>query len=206
MCKRTKLGRYKGTYLGDRLLGAAMAMVPKAGCAGFSTALLIAVAGVLENLGVPVNDTLFLPGKDKVNELLTERAVDSIIEVQESIRKNPFVFISADKGNKAGNKNLAKYICWYDNELKRVRKFLLDVDCTDENTKDTAEAITHALKRVFPQDVPIILMGQCTDSGGGGTLHALARELSALNLCNKTNYFVSSCTLHDLQTGLRNAV
>jgi len=88
-----------------------MAMVPKAGCAGFSTALLIAVAGVLENLGVPVNDTLFLPGKDKVNELLTERAVDSIIEVQESIRKNPFVFISADKGNKAGNKNLAKYIC-----------------------------------------------------------------------------------------------
>ena len=196
--RRAKLGRYKGINLGDRMIGAAMAMVPKAGCSGFSTALPIAVAGVLENLGLPVQDTSFLPGKDKVSDMLTEQAIDSILEVQESILKNPFVFISADKGNKAGNKNLAKYICWYDKELKRVRKFLLDVDCSDEDTKDTALALKHALERVWPPDGPIYLMGQCNDSGGGRTLHALAQELNALGLCHK-QYFVTSCTLHNPQ-------
>ena len=85
LVRKTKHTRYQGSNLGDRLIGAAMAMVPKAGCAGFSTALSIAMAGVLENLGIPANNVSFLPGKDKVGELLTKRAVNSIIEVQEFI-------------------------------------------------------------------------------------------------------------------------
>ena len=125
-------------YLGNQMIGAAMAMIPKAGCAVFSTALSIAVAGVLENLGTTVDDVTFLPGKEKINELLTERAIDSILEVQESICHNHYVYISADKGNKAGNKNLAKYIYWYNIKFKRVMIFLLDVDCTNKDTVYTA--------------------------------------------------------------------
>ena len=89
--RKIKSGRYKVMDLGNRMIGDAMAMIPKAGCVGFSTALSIAVVGVLENLGITVDDVTFLPGKDKINELLTKHAIDSIIEVQESICQNPYV-------------------------------------------------------------------------------------------------------------------
>ena len=82
---------------------------------------------------------------------------------------------------------------------------MLDINCTDKHTADTARAIHHALKKICSKDLPIILYGQCTNSGGGGTLHALACALKAHGLCHK-NYFVASCMLHDLQTALRNAV
>ena len=65
------------------------------------------------------------------------------------------------------------------------KDFLLDIDCTDKDTKDTALAISHTLKYIWPSDVLIHLMGQCTDSGGGGTLHILEQELAALGLCHE---------------------
>ena len=50
-------------------------------------------------------------------------------------------------------------------------------------------------------------MGQCTDSGGGGTLFSLARKLRELNLPGMSaEYHVGSCSLHNLQTALRNAI
>ena len=49
------------------------------------------------------------------------------------------------------------------------------------------------------------LRGQCTDSGGGGTLFALARKLNEFNMQHE-HYLIASCTLHNLQTALRNAV
>ena len=75
-----KLGRYQGTELGDRIIGAEMAMIPKAGCAVFSEALPIAVTGVIDNLGITVSNTSFLPGKEKLNGLLTTCTLDSTIE------------------------------------------------------------------------------------------------------------------------------
>ena len=67
--------------------------------------------------------------------------------------------------------NLEKYIGWWDDKKKRVRKYLLDVDCADEDSVDNALAIKHALQRVWPPELPVLLHGQCTDSGGGGTLY-----------------------------------
>ena len=49
------------------------------------------------------------------------------------------------------------------------------------------------------------LYGQCTDSGGGGTLHALARELKNLGMLAEV-YHIIFCILHDIQTALQNAV
>ena len=46
---------------------------------------------------------------------------------------------------------------------------------------------------------------QYTDSRGGGTKFALAQEIEAANM-NHDNYLVVTCTLHNLQTSLRNAV
>jgi len=49
--------------------------------------------------------------------------------------------------------------------------------------------------------VVVKLAGQMTDSGGGGTLESVAKELKALGLQNDI-YSIGSCTLHLLQLAL----
>ena len=86
-----------------------------------------------------------------------------------------------------------------------MKTYLLDVDCTDENSKDIARAIYHSLKRIFADNLPVVVFGQCTDSGGGGTGWSLFIELVALNLTSPA-YLITSCSLHNLQTALRNGI
>ena len=62
----------------------------------------------------------------------------------------------------------------------------------------------NSLQRTFSPDVDIILRGQRTDSGGGGTKEALARDISSQNIAH-AQYLIGTCSLHNLQTGLRNA-
>jgi len=47
--------------------------------------------------------------------------------------------------------------------------------------------------------------GQCTDSGDGSTLFALAKLIQEKNM-KRTNYLIGSCTLHNIQTALWNDV
>ena len=49
------------------------------------------------------------------------------------------------------------------------------------------------------------MRGQCTDSGGGGTLFTLANKMKQYKLQHE-HYLIASCTLHNLQTGLHNTV
>ena len=100
--------------------------------------------------------------------------------------------------------HFAKIISWYDSELGKVEEFLLDIDISDKTSEDAAKAIQHSLKKLFPQE-DIKLAGITTDSGGGGTLESLAAELKKLDLCTP-DFLVLSCSLHNLQTCLRNAV
>lgn len=91
------------------------------------------------------------------------------------------LYLSCDKGNKKGNKNLAKFFCWYDKIQTQVCTYLLDVNCVDEDTSDIFPGIKHSIERFFStldHPIPDIkLRGQCTDSGGGGTLFVLANEM-----------------------------
>jgi len=43
------------------------------------------------------------------------------------------------------------------------------------------------------------ILGQFTDSGGGGTKYALTRALMEKNMTS-ANYLVCTCSLHNLQT------
>ena len=56
---------------------------------------------------------------------------------------------------KKNNKNLAKKNCWFDLETKKVKTFLMDVNCTDEETEDIGVAVVHSLKRLFGDDVDV---------------------------------------------------
>lgn len=53
------------------------------------------------------------PGRDTIGNMLIQNGTDTVILTKSRIEKNQYVFISYDKGNKKGNKNLAKYLCWY---------------------------------------------------------------------------------------------
>jgi len=89
------------------------------------------------------------------------------------------------------------FICWYNESEEKVETFLIDCDCTNESTDDVAAALDHSLRRVFPSDVTVIVYGQCTDSGGGGTKYALQKALKVIDIASD-EYLVSTCSLHNL--------
>ena len=200
--------KYKGSTLGNLLIGVGASLVPQSGYLGLAVILPFVLGSVLMNAGISVDlDNLVtsLPGRDTIQSLVTENAIDTIMFIRESITANCHIFVSSDKGNQKGKKNLAKFICWYDRASRKVKTFLLDVDCADEDTSDIAEVILHLLKRSFPADFDIKLDGQCTDSGGGGTKHAFSRAMKAKGL-TIDHYLTCTCLLHNLQTCLRNSV
>ena len=69
---------------------------------------------------------------------------------------------------------------------------LLDLDGSLSNTAACAKAIEASLKRLGIFGKPVVLQGQTTDSGGGGALDGLARELNDLGLTVALDeYFVA---------------
>ena len=158
------------------------------------------IGSVFANGNIPIDSNLLVnsqPSRNTIQQLVEQNKVDTILLTQESIRKNPFIYVSSDKGNKKGNKNLAKYICWYDVDTKQVKTFLLDVCCIDENTDKIANAMAHSLKRIFPDNVQVKIYGQCTYSGGGGTKQALAEAMRKLNI-DGSFYVITTYSLHNV--------
>ena len=208
LMKQLRKSRYDGTPLGDAMIGYASSLVPQCGHSGVAATLPFMIGSLFANAGLKfdVNEIVnSQPSDKKIQKCVEQNAVNTMIRTRDSIRRNPNIYVSADKGNKKGNKNLAKFVCWYDTEDNEVKIFLLDVDCTDEHTDDIADALTHSLQRLLPINLQIKIRGQCTDSGGGGTKFALAKALEQRDIVHET-YLVSTCSLHNLQTCLRNAV
>ena len=80
---------------------------------------------------------------------------------------------------------------------------LLDLDGSLSSTAACAKAIEASLKRLGIFDKPVVLQGQTTDSGGGGVLDGLARELNALGLTVELDqYLVAPCSIHALNLQL----
>ena len=182
-------------------------MIPHCGYSGLSTVLSFTIGSVLDNAGIPISVELLvnlMPIKVTIQTLVTKNVIDTCILAQESIQKDTNVYISSDKSNKKGNNNLVKHICWYDIENKKVKVFLLDVDCTNKDTANMSAAVVHSLSQLFG-DFPIILHGQCTDSGRGGTKHAFARAMQAKGMTH-VHYLVTTWLVHNLQTCIRNGV
>lgn len=51
------------------------------------------------------------------------------------------------------------------------------------------------------------IIGQTTDSGGGGITYCLKENLIGVGLVKEGQlYFVAKCALHNLQNGLANAI
>ena len=126
---------------------------------------------------------------------------------------NPFIYILADKANSskkgAQTATLPKIISFTNKTTHKIEEFILDTDAAGEDSVEVAKALISSLDRLRKIDPELYftIMGQCTDSGGGGTLFSLATALRNLNLPGMhTNYLVGSCSLHNIQTALRNAM
>lgn len=94
-----------------------------------------------------------------------------------------------------------KYLAWLDDNGK-VQVHLLDLDGSEGTTAAVAEAIEYSLKKLSLNGRRLVLNGQATDSGGGGVLDGLAKELKKLQLCVEEGYLVASCSIHCLQLQL----
>ena len=150
------------------------------------------------------------PSASKLHELLQECATDSMYEVCEEILSNGCkIFLTADKGAmKGSHTHFVKIISWYSTKSKRIKTFCLDTDDSDGSSSDCANAIRHALIKIFGRDnVDFILQGQMTDSGGGGTGLSFHRTLQNQGITtNDANYLVGYCTLHCIQLTLSTPV
>ena len=81
---------YRGTYIGDAILGFGTLSVPQCGYFGFSTILPFIMGSVLANAGIPIDMELLvklMPSKNTIQNLVTKIAIDTCILTQESIRK-----------------------------------------------------------------------------------------------------------------------
>jgi len=189
LMKQISTNQYVGTDVGNNMIGFGASIIPKAGYEGIAESLPFFIGSFLSNCGISYNPERLvnsLPSNKTIERAVEDNAVSNILLTQDAIRKNLFVYICADKGNKKGNKNLSKFICWYDQSEKKVRTFLIDCDCTNESTIDVTAALNHSLRRVFPSDVSTTVYGQCTDSGGGGTKYALQKALKDLEIAIRT--------------------
>ena len=98
------------------MIGFAASLVPQCGYYGLSSIIPFIIGSVFANGNIPIDSNLLVnsqPSRNTIQQLVEQNAVDTILLTQESTRKNPFIYVSSDKGNKKGNKNLAKYVCWY---------------------------------------------------------------------------------------------
>ena len=207
--KRTlQTKKHVSTELGRLYCGTAAALVPQASHSGLEQAHSLLVAGLLADAkveGIELSDiSQALPKRRCFRRKTNISAIASTVCAAKSLKKAKFLYLTADKGNKQGMEHFPKIVSWYDEEERRVKEHLLDIDVTDKTSEDAAKAIVHSLQKLFPQD-EIVLHGIVTDSGGGGTLESLGRELEKLGVCSE-DFLILSCSLHNLQTCLRAAV
>jgi hypothetical protein len=128
-------------------------------------------AGVIDRAKVSDFAKSF-PSETYLWDLVFDYAAENIYQLGARV-KNTQVFLSCDKGNKKGVSHFVKILSWYNPKTKYVVKQLLDIDASGGLTDDCADAIAASLKKVGH----VKLMGQTTNSGGGGVLDRLHRSL-----------------------------
>jgi len=127
---------------------------------------------------------------------------------------NKKIYLACDKGNKKGIGHFVKVLSHW--EVPRRSKYskvdfqILDIDAAGGTSSDCADGIESSMSRLKfnKTDDTHLLHGQNTDSGGGGTLDGLADELHKCphTTIGREKYLVSNCTIHAVQTQLRNAI
>jgi hypothetical protein len=107
-------------------------------------------------------------------------------------------------GNKNKMDHLVKCLSYWDNDVREVMTYTLDVDQTGPTTADGVEAIQNSLKKVGccgADTDNFKLQSSTTDSGGAQTRDGLAKGLMEKGLAND-DLMVITCSIHNTQLQL----
>ena len=81
---------------------------------GVATKVTMLIGRVLDNTGISFDAGKIvenLPRMKRIGDFFIQNAADTIMLTKKGTNENPVVYTSCNKGNKKGNKNLAKYLC-----------------------------------------------------------------------------------------------
>ena len=142
------------------MIGYASSLVPQYDHYGIVAMLLFEIWSLFANTGVKFNIEEVInsqPSDNTIQRFVEQNAVNTMILTRDNIQNSPNIYVSADKGNKKGNKNLSKFVCcWYATGEEEVIFFLLDVDCTDDHTENIDDELTHSLQILLLEELHIL--------------------------------------------------
>ena len=164
-------------------------------------------------------DVIFqAPSSKTYRRLIPNNAGLTVHQHIELLKSNPYVYVTCDKGSseKRGQQNslFPKLLTWYCSATDKIEEMLLDLDRAVSKSSSAAEAVVYSLERLIKlsdYSLHLTIMGVFTDSGGGGTLESLLKEIRDELIGNDfislhPNATFVGCSLHNLQSCLRNMV
>ena len=182
------------------LYGMAMAVLPKASYLNIEPLIGIVRAATLAELKIPFTPEQIgntTPSSGVIRMMTRRFAAQTLYRNMSDAVEAEYVSLACDKAPKNGLGIFIKMLCNWNSKRGCVRAFLLDNYVTGNSSKEAAESIQNSFHTIGFKDLK--LSGQGTDNGGGGVVEGLAVELEVLGLCNDYFYFISNCTLHNLQ-------
>ena len=188
--------------------------VARTGVSFYSAELLYSasVRAFLHNVGLDEDDInqaisqSCTPSRKSFGEYIDETAAEKLAWLREELR-DKVVFLACDKGHKKGIGHFVKFVCYWDDEVGKVEKYLMDCEASGGSMVDCVKAIDFSMGRLDLEQSRLLLAGQCTDAGGGGVGEDLKKELIKVNrVSNPVTYLAPTCSLHAIQLLLCNAV
>ena len=197
----------------DTLYATMQAVAPKASPGALSKVVPLAVAGFLTSLGIDDEDlissiTNVTPSEGNLRSVAIragERVNQAIARIAEA--DSP-IALAFDKGMRAGIDRFVKEMTHFDHDGDKVVSVRINSDGAKGQNSEAAEAIDCSLKEIdkYRTDGKTTrLVGQCTDSGGGGTKEGVAEAISLIDRADDGTYYIATCALHALSKSLQNA-
>ena len=173
--KATSKKKYFAKPLSKRIIGT---VVAQTGVSFYNAEILYsaAIRCFLEDTGIgdgsSLNDQIAescTPCRATIGKHVDETAAEKLAWLRKKIDDH-LLYLSCDKGHKKGIGHFVKYLSFYDGDLDKVVKYLLDCEASGGDTKDCAIAIDFSFTRLDKNNIRVKVSGQCTDAGGGGVL------------------------------------
>ena len=194
-------------------LGGLLASVPKVSALGLEQIFPIFSMTLLQDMGIPVTVEQALnmsPSASLMPKLIDEFATASMMVTADVIKKASHQYISFDKADasKGALGGCAKLVSVWDSSDKdedfpdgKVFCVPLDGDKCGDSSEAVAKCVQHSIRKLGLDNADTMMNGVTTDSGGGGTLESVARQLEGLE-CMDRHGLVGNCTLHNLNLEL----
>ena len=194
--------RYNGNRQAQNYFAAGIAMTPNCSVNSAETFIAFSRQSLFYQFGFDASATDIArssPSSTTVSNSLANLAASCLNQRLKQMKDAKHIFLTCDKGHRAGVDHFAKVISWYDRKKTQTEYFTLDMDPAGNSDKECAHAVKYSMDQ---KEVGHKLSGQTTDNGGGATLESFGKELNAQEITNQDYYSIANCTLHDLSLGV----